>query len=69
MAACAAGAPARADARAGDPALLAGYRGASETIDDAITDFAVDYADQTHNYHRAFVKATCQGRTEAAPEA
>lgn len=59
---------ARAHARAGDPALIAGYMGASETIDDAITDFAVDYADQTHKDHRAFVKAIRQGRIEVAQE-
>lgn len=60
---------ARAHARSGDPALIAGYMGASETFDDAITDFAVDYADQTHKDHRAFVKAIRQGRIEVAQEA
>ena len=59
---------ARAHARSGDPALIAGYMGASEAFDDAITDFAVDYADQTHKDHRAFVKAIRQGRIEVAQE-
>jgi uncharacterized protein (DUF2252 family) len=59
---------ARAHARSGDAALIAGYMGASETLDDAITDFAVDYADQTHKDHRAFVKAIRQGRIKVAQE-
>jgi uncharacterized protein (DUF2252 family) len=60
---------ARAHARSGDAAMIAGYMGASETFDDAITDFAVEYADQTHKDHRAFVKAVRQGRIKATAEA
>ena len=37
---------ARAHARSGDAAMIAGYTGASGALDDAICDFAVDYADQ-----------------------
>ena len=37
---------ARAHARSGD-AMIAGYMGASEIFDDAIAEFAVEYADQT----------------------
>lgn len=59
---------ARAHARSGDAALIAGYMGASEVLDGAIAEFAVEYADQTHKDHRAFVKAIRQGRIKAAPE-
>ena len=59
---------ARAHARSGDAAMIAGYMGASEIFDDAIAEFAVDYADQAHRDHRAFVKAVRQGRIEAALE-
>ena len=57
---------ARAHARSGDAAMIAGYMGASETFDDAIAEFAVEYADQAHKDHRAFVKAVRQGRINAA---
>ena len=57
---------ARAHARSGDAAMIAGYMGASGVFDDAIADFAVEYADQTHKDHRAFVKAIRQGRIKAA---
>ena len=60
---------ARAHARSGDAAMIAGYMGASEIFDDAIAEFAVEYADQAHKDHRAFVKAVRQGRIEAALEA
>ena len=57
---------ARAHARSGDAAMIAGYMGASETFDDAIAEFAVEYADQAHKDHRAFVRAVRQGRIKAA---
>jgi uncharacterized protein (DUF2252 family) len=60
---------ARAHARSGDPASIAGYMGASEVFDDALADFAVEYADQTHKDHRAFVKAIRQGRIKATLDA
>ena len=59
---------ARAHARSGDAAMIAGYMGASETFDDAIAEFAVEYADQTQKDYRAFVKAIRQGRLKATPE-
>jgi len=59
---------ARAHARSGDAAMIAGYLGASETFDDAMAEFAVEYADQTHRDHRAFVKAVRQGRIKASFE-
>lgn len=60
---------ARAHARSGDPAMIAGYMGASEVFDDAIADFAVEYADQARRDHRAFVKAVRQGRIKAQLDA
>ena len=52
---------ARAHARSGDVATIAGYTGATDALDDAICDFAVDYADQALRDHRAFVKAVREG--------
>jgi len=38
---------ARAHARSGDAAVISGYVGSGQTFDDAIGEFAVEYADQT----------------------
>ena len=46
---------ARGHARAGDPIALAGYIGTSDRFADAITAFAVDYADQTELDYKAFL--------------
>ena len=59
---------ARAHARSGDPAKIAGYLGSSEVFDDAMCDFAVAYADQAQRDHRAFVRAVRQGRVNAVVE-
>jgi hypothetical protein len=59
---------ARAHARSGDPAMISGYIGSSETFDNAICDFAVEYADQAHRDHRTFVKAIREGRIKAKVE-
>jgi uncharacterized protein (DUF2252 family) len=48
---------AKAHARSGDAAKIAGYMGASATFDDAICEFAVEYADQNERDYRAFIKA------------
>ena len=56
---------ARAHARSGDAAGIAGYLGGSEVFDDAIADFSVDYADQAQRDYRTFVKAIRQGRLKA----
>jgi uncharacterized protein (DUF2252 family) len=42
---------ARAHARSGDPALLAGYMGKSEVLDDALASFAMAYAALTKHDH------------------
>ncbi|MBV9287493.1 MAG: DUF2252 domain-containing protein [Hyphomicrobiales bacterium] len=48
---------ARAHARPGDPAVIAGYMGRSEAFDDAIASFALAYAAQTARDHAALVEA------------
>ena len=60
---------AKAHARSGDAAMIAGYMGSSATFDDAICEFAVEYADQTQRDYRAFVKAVREGRIPAIAEA
>jgi len=59
---------ARAHARTGDPAMLAGYMGSGQTFDDAIGEFAVEYAAQNRADYRAFIKAIREGRIPAAQE-
>ncbi len=59
---------ARAHARSGDPAMVAGYLGSNSTFDDAICEFAVEYADQNLHDHRAFVRAVREGRIPVASE-
>jgi uncharacterized protein (DUF2252 family) len=53
---------ARAHARTGDPARIAGYLGKTAAFDEAIAKFAVSYADQTERDYAAFVKALGAGR-------
>jgi uncharacterized protein (DUF2252 family) len=48
---------ARAHARSGEPAMIAGYMGKSEVMDEAIASFAMAYADQTVLDHAALMKA------------
>jgi uncharacterized protein (DUF2252 family) len=57
---------ARAHARSGDAAAIAGYMGSGRTFDDAIGEFAVEYADQNQNDYRAFVRAIREGKIDAA---
>jgi uncharacterized protein (DUF2252 family) len=60
---------ARAHARAGDPALVSGYVGIGTAFEEAISAFAVAYADQTEKDWNGFVAAIKAGRIEAtAPE-
>jgi len=53
---------ARAHARSGNPAEIAGYLGAGDIFDEAIADFAVRYADQTERDHAALAAAVRMGR-------
>jgi hypothetical protein len=59
---------AKAHARSGDSARISGYMGASATMDDAICEFAVEYADQNQRDYRAFVKAVRTGHIKATIE-
>jgi len=56
---------ARGHARAGEPAILAGYLGRSATFDDALAAFALRYADQNDRDYEAFLAAVRSGRLEA----
>jgi uncharacterized protein (DUF2252 family) len=58
---------ARAHARAGDAAGIAGYLGNSDLFDEAVADFAMAYADQTERDWRAFQAAIAAGRIVAGP--
>jgi uncharacterized protein (DUF2252 family) len=59
---------AKAHARSGDPARISGYMGTSGAMDDAISEFAVEYADQNQCDYRTFVKAVRAGRIKAILE-
>jgi uncharacterized protein (DUF2252 family) len=56
---------ARAHARSGDPALIAGYLGKSPIFDRAIASFADAYADQTERDYDTFQAAVKSGRLPA----
>jgi uncharacterized protein (DUF2252 family) len=60
---------ARAHARSGDAAEISGYVGGGEQFDEAVTRFAVDYADQTKRDHAALAEAVKAGRVVAQTEA
>jgi len=59
---------ARAHARSGDAALISGYLGKSDRFDQAIGQFALDYANQTARDHAALVAAVNAGRVKAICE-
>lgn len=59
---------ARAHARSGDIAKIAGYIGKSEAFSDALTQFAESYGDQTERDHAALVEAVRSKRVEAINE-
>ncbi len=56
---------ARAHARSGNPAEIAGYLGPGGVFDKAIASFAVAYADQTERDHATLVAAVTSGRLAA----
>ena len=60
---------ARAHARSGDAVRIAGYLGSNSTFDDAVCEFAVEYADQNQRDYRAFIKAVREGRIKVITEA
>jgi hypothetical protein len=57
---------ARAHARTGDAATIAGYLGKNAAFDRALEGFAKAYADQTERDHGALVRAIRAGRVKAA---
>jgi hypothetical protein len=56
---------ARAHARSGDRIAIAAYLGASDTFDQAVTEFATAYADQNEKDHQALLDAASSGRITA----
>jgi uncharacterized protein (DUF2252 family) len=59
---------ARSHARTGDAAMIAGYMGTGQSFDDAIGEFAVEYAAQNQSDYRAFIKAIREGTIEVINE-
>jgi len=59
---------ARAHARSGEPAVIAGYLGDADTFDQAIADFSAAYADQMEKDHEVLVNAVRAGKLEALIE-
>lgn len=55
---------ARAHARSGDPAMMAGYMGKSDVFDEAMASFSKAYADQAEQDHAAFTRAIRQGKIQ-----
>lgn len=55
-----------AHAKSGDPAMIAGYCGKRDELDDAMAAFAYAYADQTERDHAAMEKAAKSGRLSVA---
>jgi hypothetical protein len=42
--------------------------GSSSTFDDAVTEFAVEYADQNERDYRAFIQAVREGRLQVVSD-
>jgi len=59
---------ARAHARSGDAATIAGYLGRGTRFDEAVSAFAASYADQVTRDHEVLVTAAHSGRVTATPE-
>lgn len=57
-----------AHAKSGDAAMLAGYVGKSEDLDEAMAKFAIAYADQTERDYDLLAAAARQGRIQVASE-
>jgi uncharacterized protein (DUF2252 family) len=55
-------------AKSGDAAMIAGYVGNSEVLDEAMARFAFAYADQTEKDHEALAAAAKSGRIKVAAE-
>lgn len=59
---------ARAHAKSGDAAMIAGYLGKSDIFDRAVARFSELYADQAERDHAAFMQAIRMGRIEVEVE-
>jgi len=59
---------ARAHARSGEPALISGYLGQSDSFDRAIAAFSAAYADQSEKDHAVLMKAVRSGDLEVVTE-
>jgi hypothetical protein len=59
---------ARAHARTSDAALLSGYCGKSEALDEALAQWAELYADQTEADHALLRKAIKSGKVKTIEE-
>jgi uncharacterized protein (DUF2252 family) len=57
-----------AHAKSGDPAMIAGYCGTSDALDEAIGQFALAYSRQTERDHDTLRKARQSGRITVATE-
>jgi hypothetical protein len=55
-----------AHAKSGDAATIGGYLGKSDAMDDAVTRFAVAYAEQTERDYEALVAAARSKRIPVA---
>src|SRR5262249_45322678 len=58
---------ARAHAKTGDSPQIAGYLGDDDAFDEAMTAFALAYAEQNEQDYQAFKKAVNTGRLFAIP--
>jgi uncharacterized protein (DUF2252 family) len=59
---------ARAHAKSGDAATISGYLGNSSRFDDAVSNFAVAYADQNERDYQALLEAIRAGKIEVLHE-
>lgn len=59
---------ARAHARSGEPGVISGYLGQSDTFDKAIATFSIAYADQSEKDHAVLMKAVRNGELDVVTE-
>ena len=59
---------ARAHAKSGDAAMISGYLGNSSRFDDAVSNFAVAYADQNERDYQALLEAIRAGKIAVLQE-
>ena len=55
-------------ARSGEPAIISGYLGKSDTFDKAVATFAIAYADQNERDYKLLKKAVQAGKLEVLTE-